>query len=268
MHKGLEETGFNKPLITSYVPSYNPENDPAERVNIPWAIDFDRMTEEGHVLFRPRYIDHFEKHTEPIKAKFYSAHFAFARGEFCEEVPHDPELYFTGEEMNITLRAYTHGYDLFHPHIVVAWHEYTRKNRVKQWDDDKDWWKKDKHSKIHYKQFIEHPDNHKYGLGCKRNVQDYMTYAKINIFLEKEKEDDQITITEKEKEEEEKKNDQITITEKEEEEKEKKYKNFDQSWRNWINENNALGITKEVIINILLKADFGPDEIEKEYNNI
>jgi hypothetical protein len=48
-------------------------------------------------------------------------------------------MYFHGEEISIAARAYTHGYDLFHPHKIVAWHEYTRKGRVKQWDDDKEW---------------------------------------------------------------------------------------------------------------------------------
>ncbi len=80
--------------------------------------------------------------TEPIPARFYSAHFAFTVGQFCKEVPHDPEYYFHGEEISIAVRAYTWGYDLFHPHKVIAWHEYTRKGRTKQWDDDKEWWEK------------------------------------------------------------------------------------------------------------------------------
>jgi len=269
MHKGLEEKGILKPLITSYIPSYNPENDPAERVQVPWEIDFDRMTHEGQILFRPKYVDHFKTLTEPVKGRFYSAHFAFARGEFCKEVPHDPELYFTGEEMNITLRAYTYGYDVFHPHIVIAWHEYTRKNRVKHWDDDKEWWKKDQHSKKYYAQFIENlktttnnNNSNKYGLGTKRSVQDYMKYAKLTIFSDEEYEDED---KDKEKEEKEEK-DQITITEKIED-KNKEYKTFDQSWRNWIKENKDIGISKETIVNILVKANFAPDEIEKEFND-
>jgi len=269
MHKGLEERGIQKPLITAYIPSYNPENDPAERVQVPWEIDFDRMTQEGQILFRPKYVDDFKTLEQPIKARFYSAHFAFARGEFCKEVPHDPELYFTGEEMNITLRAYTHGYDLFHPHIVIAWHEYTRKNRVKHWEDDKEWWKKDQHSKKYYTQFIENlkttnnnNNSNKYGLGTKRSIQDYMKYAKLTIFSDKEYEDE-----DKDKEEE------ITIIEKienneKDKDKNKEYKAFDQSWRNWIKENKELEISKETIVNILLKTDFRSDEIEKEYNNL
>jgi hypothetical protein len=125
-------------------------------------------------------MNHYKSLDKPMKANFYSAHFTFTSGQFVKEVPHDPELYFTGEEMSITVRAYTHGYDLFHPHILIAWHEYTRKNRVKQWDDDKEWWKKDLHSKNHYLSIFK---NHGvYGIGTKRTVEDYEKYSGIKIF--------------------------------------------------------------------------------------
>ncbi len=74
----------------------------------------------------------------------------------------------------------------------------------------------------------------------------------------------------KEEQEEKEENDQITITEKIQnkiEDKNKQYKTFDQSWRNWIKENKDIGIAKETIIKILLKADFRSDEIEKEFND-
>ena len=35
----------------------------------------------------------------------------------------------------MTVRAFTHGYDLFYPHRVILWHEYTRNYRPKHWDD-------------------------------------------------------------------------------------------------------------------------------------
>ena len=44
-------------------------------------------------------------------------------------VPYDPTLYFLGEEITLAVRAYTHGYDLFHPSETIVWHEYTRNGR-------------------------------------------------------------------------------------------------------------------------------------------
>ncbi len=35
----------------------------------------------------------------------------------------------------MTVRAFTHGYDLFHPCETIVWHDYVRKDAVKHWDD-------------------------------------------------------------------------------------------------------------------------------------
>ena len=239
MFNQLKEKGIQKPLITTYLPSYNPENDPKERTMVPWKIDLKEITKEKQVLFIPSNIDNFSSLTEPILAKFYSAHFAFTVGQFIKDVPHDNELYFTGEEMSITVRAYTYGYTLFHPHIVVAWHEYTRKNRVKQWDDDKEWWKKDVKSKNHYLHIFNNTDK-SYGLGSQKTVQEYIAFSGVN-FLDIN----------------------IDKIDKIEEIEERKYKQLDETWHNWIKENLALNISREVIYNILLEANFNPDEINK-----
>lgn len=179
MYTNLKKKGILKPIITCYLPSYNPTNDPEERIHAPWKINLDKIIDNGQVLFIPGYIDDYINLKEPIVAIFYSAHFAFTSGKFVKEVPHDPQLYFTGEEMSITVRAFTHGYDLFHPHIVVAWHEYTRKNRIKQWDDDVYWWKKDAHSKKHYVSIFN--EIGLYALGSQRTVSDYICFSGINF---------------------------------------------------------------------------------------
>ncbi len=62
----------------------------------------------------------------PLRARFVSAHFLFTLGAFVNDVPYDPELYFHGEEIMLAIRAFTHGYDLFHPPEHILWHEYTR----------------------------------------------------------------------------------------------------------------------------------------------
>merc|ERR1711906_79271 len=138
MLKRIQKKGYNKPLITAYAPSFDPDDDPKSRVMKPWKMNFDRYTPEGVVFFMPGDFDDDELE-EPIPARFYSAHFAFSLGSFCTEVQHDPEYYFHGEEISIAARAFTNGYDLFHPNKALVWHEYTRKNRTKQWDDDSIW---------------------------------------------------------------------------------------------------------------------------------
>ncbi|WP_117189990.1 GlcNAc-transferase family protein [Rhizobium terrae] len=53
-----------------------------------------------------------------------SAAFLFTRGRFVEEVPYDPYLYFHGEEQDISIRAFSRGWDIWHPNKVPLYHLY------------------------------------------------------------------------------------------------------------------------------------------------
>ena len=178
----LQEDGHEKPLLTGYVSSFDPDNDPAGRARDPWQMAFDRFIPEGAVFFLPETIPNWTELTRPVPARFYSAHFCFTLGQFSKEVQHDPEYYFHGEEISISARAYTHGYDLFHPHKVVVYHEYTRKGRTKQWDDDKKWVEKNNHSHKRNRQLFgmdgeEMVDLGQFGFGTVRTLRDYEKYS-------------------------------------------------------------------------------------------
>ena len=187
MFKQLQDKGFEKPLLTGYVSSFDPDNDPKGRVNEPWRMSFDRFIPEGAVFFLPETIPNWQSLTEPVPSRFYSAHFCFTLGKFAEEVQHDPEFYFHGEEISIAVRAHTHGYDLFHPHKVVIWHEYTRKGRIKQWDIDKEWYKKNDSSHKKNRQLFGMDgeevtmDFSKYGFGTERTLKDYEIYSGLRF---------------------------------------------------------------------------------------
>jgi len=187
MLKGLQDKGHEKPLLTSYISSFDPENDPEGRVKVPWLMNFDRFIPEGAVFFLPASIPGFQDMTEPIPSRFYSAHFAFSLGSFVTEVPHDPQYYFHGEEISIAVRAYTWGYDLFHPHKIIAYHEYTRKGRTKQWDDDKSWHLKNNDSHLRNRKLFEMDGLEKdidfgiYDFGKVRTLEDYERYAGISF---------------------------------------------------------------------------------------
>lgn len=187
MYENLRLKGYEKPLLTSYISSYNPEKDPEGRVTVPWKMNFDRFIPEGAVFFLPASIENHKELTEPIPARFYSAHFAFSTGKFVVEVPHDPEYYFHGEEISIAVRAYTWGYDLFHPHKIIAWHEYTRNGRTKQWDDDKTWTSKNSNSHLRNRKLFEMDGLVKdidfgiYDFGKVRTLEDYERYAGVSF---------------------------------------------------------------------------------------
>jgi len=180
----LQKRGHKKPLLTAYLPSYDPTKDPVGRAKAPWRISFDRYTPEGVVFFLPEDIPNWKKLDCPVPSRFFSAHFAFTLGIFCKEVQYDPNYYFHGEEISLSARAYTSGYDLFHPHKPVIYHEYTRKGKTKQWDDDKKWPEKN---------FTSHLRNRKlfsmdgetyipkefgiYGFGRHKTLRDYEKYC-------------------------------------------------------------------------------------------
>jgi hypothetical protein len=184
MIKQLQKDGHKKPLLTAYVSSFDPDNDPAGRVKEPWRMVFDRFIPEGAIFFLPESIPGWQFMSKPIPSRFYSAHFCFTVGSFSEEVQHDPEFYFHGEEISIAARAHTWGYDLFHPHKVLVWHEYTRKGRTKQWDDDKQWGKRNEYSHKKNRSLFgmdgeEEMDHGKYGFGTERTLRDYEKYSGI-----------------------------------------------------------------------------------------
>lgn len=188
--KNLQSEGIKKPLLTAYIPSYNPTNDPGERIQEPWKMNFDRFTPEGVVFFIPASIEAWVKYNNrPIPARFFSAHFVFTIGNWIKEVPYDPYYYFHGEEISLAVRSFTHGYDLFHPTQVIAWHEYTRRGRVKQWDDDKGWGKRNSDCHLRNRKLFEMDGEKRdidfgpYGFGTERTLEDYERYAGLSFKL-------------------------------------------------------------------------------------
>jgi hypothetical protein len=185
MIKQLQEKGHSKPLLTGYVSSFDPDIYPKGRTQEPWRMSFDRFIPEGTIFFLPESIPNWKNLTVPVPARFYSAHFCFTLGQFSKEVQHNPEMYFHGEEMSITVRAYTHGYDLFHPHKVLVYHEYTRKGRTKHWDDHRDWGQSNNNSHSIYRKLFgmdgtpQEGHDGPFGFGSVRTVRDYEKYAGI-----------------------------------------------------------------------------------------
>jgi hypothetical protein len=124
-----------KPVLTAYPPSYFADNDPDGRCGGPTVLAFMRFSVDGAVTLQSAPFATQRPPNEPARGCFYAAGFTFADGSFAEEVQHDPSFFFYGEEISIAARAFTHGYDIYHPHRVLAWHQYASPKRVKIWSD-------------------------------------------------------------------------------------------------------------------------------------
>lgn len=125
-----------KPIIGGYATTYWPDKD-TELKNEPYRINtFDSFTDDGDIVSRPVYMANHASNPEPlVTARLLSGHFIFADGIFCQECMYDPNYYFRGEEIVLSARAFTHGYDFYHPNKTIIWHEYLRPQQHKHWID-------------------------------------------------------------------------------------------------------------------------------------
>jgi len=186
---------YDKPIIGGYCPGYSPDNDILEDKPMT-MLSFPDFSDLGDLMFSPRLIKDFEKlrakNISNIPARFLSGHFIFASASFVKDCLYDPNMYFRGEELTLSARAYTHGYDFFHPTQSIVWHEYLRTNQIKHWDD---------HTKENgfivtsneransAKQRARHllgmeknrTQFGKYGLGKARSLHDYELFAGLNF---------------------------------------------------------------------------------------
>lgn len=190
----FHQTGVKKPIITSYAAPYTPGQPLSDTT--PYKIVGTTFSSYGTILFYPHAIPNASALTKPIPGRFVSGHFYFTLGQHCQEYKYDPEIYFAGDEISLSIRSFTLGYDIFYPHKVVLWHEYIRAKSKKHWDDfdsnskrsgktEDAWHELDEKSKSRLRQMLREEDNNLdlgvYTLGSVRTHSDYERYAGISF---------------------------------------------------------------------------------------
>jgi Glycosyltransferase (GlcNAc) len=178
MHKQLCDRGVAKPLLTAYLPAYDPQREPGARRKrpyriIPYGRDHGVLT---RLASTP--IPLWTSLSEPLDADFLSLHFIFAAGQFNDEIRFSPRIYFFGDEVVTGVRAYTSGYDLYHPHRLLGWHCYDRSGRVPHWDDHPGWHHQHEQSLSVMRRFLtgDYTDDI-LRLGTQRTVADYEAHT-------------------------------------------------------------------------------------------
>jgi hypothetical protein len=112
----------------------------------------------------------------------------FAPARLLQEVPLDPWLYFHGEEQNLAVRAWTHGWDIWHPPDLPIYHLYGRQaTRPVHWDETEDqerpvrWWQLHQQAEQRMAALLFEQQNlGAYGLGSVRTLQDYAAASGID----------------------------------------------------------------------------------------
>eukprot|EP01038_Epipyxis_sp_PR26KG_P009420 gene9420-12689_t len=88
--------------------------------------------------------------TVPKYAPFVAAGFFFGPATFLHEVPFDPFLpwIFMGEEISMSARLWTSGYDIFSPTINILNHYYVRRHYPKFWESVNRFFKRPIHNDL------------------------------------------------------------------------------------------------------------------------
>jgi hypothetical protein len=181
MYRQLESTATTKPLLTAYLPSYDPSREPGARKKRPYKI-YPAEREQGILTRLTSYpLPYWTRLTRPVVADYVSLHFVFTKGEFNTAVPFDPDIYFFGDEVVTGLRAYMAGYDLFHPHRIVGWHCYDRASRVGHWEDHDGWFQQHEESLRKMRRLLLGKEQ-RWGLPhAERTVSDYEEHIMLTL---------------------------------------------------------------------------------------
>jgi Glycosyltransferase (GlcNAc) len=114
----------------------------------------------------------------------------FAPGQVVQALPYDPFLYFHGEEQAFALRAWTHGWDIFHIPGMPLLHLYNRPgapDRPLHWQPEHDAQRAqrsadlDRAAQRRLRALLwDAADLGVYGLGHERTLADYAAYSGID----------------------------------------------------------------------------------------
>lgn len=185
-----------KPIISTYPPpfQFNEKNEPFLTLTPTGTVyalrkhpETDLAENCATLRFRVEHI----RGPEYVEGYHIAAGFIFTLGNFINEVPYDPYLYFHGEEQSLALRAYTHGWKIYHPihdsiplfHLYKEinkdyqthhWHELYEKNRKTKWTELK------KISDERLIQLVSGKITGCYGLGNIRTLEDFEKISGIN----------------------------------------------------------------------------------------
>lgn len=150
-----------------------------------------KFNRDGILVPQGEYIDLNDRPALPRPSAFVGGGLLFGPGSLVREVPYDPHLYFQGEEITLSARLWTHGYDLYSPNAVILYHDYTDRTRRRHWDDHTvDWGKLQKHSVARLEHLLEiRPSTdpevlqemERHGLGTVRTLAEYETYADVDL---------------------------------------------------------------------------------------
>jgi len=193
----LENKPSDKPLLTTSSPPFTFDDNGA--VVIPWA----GTEHDGVPLMRCELIPPVgwidiqisdKRKTEPHQeTPLVCCNFVFTHGQWIRDVPEDPAMINAGHEAALSLRTYTHGYDIYLPDELQIWHldygNYPNGNRHKVWEAKTEQWQEENTRemirRIHVLFFGRGDPQSlgRYTLGKERGVEEWAHKAGLKLAL-------------------------------------------------------------------------------------
>ncbi|MFP4276152.1 MAG: GlcNAc-transferase family protein [Wenzhouxiangella sp.] len=131
-----------KPILSIYPPGFefDEAGKPFKKISLSERVAYFRVkpeqsltAEDPSLTFKVDYKAlPTQENGAPVIRAYYAlgfhvaGGFLFSLGNMVKEIPYDPGFYFHGEEQGVALRAFTHGWEIFHPqfHLVPLFHLY------------------------------------------------------------------------------------------------------------------------------------------------
>jgi len=127
----------------------------------------------------------------PVRGFYIGAGCIFSPGKFVYDVPYDPYLYFNGEEHSLAVRAFTHGWDVYHAPAMPIYHLFEKGDgdsyRKKHWSEVENedrklkWENLDMRSKTRLSaMLLRGEDVGRMGLGNVRTLEQFAEFSGID----------------------------------------------------------------------------------------
>lgn len=175
-----------KPVLTIYPASYWPPNElqrPDE--DHIWVQAVERFNPSGILQYTCHTASGTVPRDSPRPTAGLAGGFIFGSSRMIRDVPSDPELYFEGEEPNLAVRLWTHGYDLFSPRETLIYHYYRRIDGRRPWNDTSHVAPNERSLARLRRLFEPAPGDAdilgRYGLGNARSLADYEAFAGVDF---------------------------------------------------------------------------------------
>jgi glycosyltransferase involved in cell wall biosynthesis len=181
-----------KAAFTNYPAAYTPPDrlDMTNNAIVMVAKPFNRL---GDLRFRSRVLT--RPVDKPLRGAFIAAGFLFATAALMAEVPHDPYMFFAQEEIAMSLRLYTHGWDVFSPRTNLIYHFYFGSGESNQrrlhWQDNESWLELAQRSRRRFAALVSAKIDHtgedalvdieKYSLGSVRTLKQFEDFTGIDF---------------------------------------------------------------------------------------